>query len=289
MIKQALCSRRIVAIVILMLLYTTFTSALADNETITVNIKPSVPIVVNYNGNKSIEVLSNKLLIISQPISICLEQYYNACIRIQGWKQLYVSSTSTNNSIILFASNTNITVYNVLVTIKELASGEALLISVNLEGSIISNASMITVYLLSNGEKKNLTNIAFLRVNDNLLYLSLNYEKGRLPFIEFNSNDVLIASLHINRGIAKLVILLKNKNKAYEHVKGQYTRIVGDTAKSSSSSISIIENTLTKRHNNNTNLNNFVQVFFNPLFTFTTILLILSIIIWIRINNMLNK
>ncbi len=289
MIKQALCSRRIVAIVILMLLYTTFTSALADNETITVNIKPSVPIVVNYNGNKSIEVLSNKLLIISQPISICLEQYYNACIRIQGWKQLYVSSTSTNNSIILFASNTNITVYNVLVTIKELASGEALLISVNLEGSIISNASMITVYLLSNGEKKNLTNIAFLRVNGNLLYLSLNYEKGRLPFIEFNSNDVLIASLHINRGIAKLVILLKNKNKAYEHVKGQYTRIVGDTAKSSSSSISIIENTLTKRHNNNTNLNNFVQVFFNPLFTFTTILLILSIIIWIRINNMLNK
>ncbi len=289
MIKQALCSRRIVAIVILMLLYTTFTSALADNETITVNIKPSVPIVVNYNGNKSIEVLSNKLLIISQPISICLEQYYNACIRIQGWKQLYVSSTSTNNSIILFASNTNITVYNVLVTIKELASGEALLISVNLEGSIISNASMITVYLLSNGEKKNLTNIAFLRVNGNLLYLSLNYEKGRLPFIEFNSNDVLIASLHINRGIAKLVILLKNKNKAYEHVKGQYTRIVGDTAKSSSSSISIIENTLTKRHNNNTNLNNFVQVFFNPLFTFTTILLILSIIMWIRINNMLNK
>ncbi len=261
---------------------------LAKNGNITVNIKAGIPVTIYYNGNKSLNIESSRLLTIPQPVSVCLKQFYKACIRINGYDQLYISSMSTNNSLVLFASNINITVHEVSVVREKLASGEALLMLIEFENNTILNASLESVYLLSRGIKRDITNIASLKTEDNSLYLGLNYEKGRLPFIEFHSNDTVEASLYVNKGILKLVLILEKKTGTNENVGGSYTRVVG-TNNTSYSSVSIYTSIMGNTLNRNPMVASFIKLFLDPLFIFATILLFLSFILWARINNTLNK
>ncbi len=286
MIEQLL-NRGILFFVLVMCLLSCIL-VLAENENITVSIKPGIPVTIYYNDNKSLEIKSSRSLIIPQPVSVCLKQFYKACIRINGYNKLYVSSTSTSNSFVLFVSNINITVHEVSVAKEKLASGEALLMLIEFENNTILNASVESVYLLSRGIKRDITNIASLKIEDSSLYLSLNYEKGRLPFIEFHSNDTIEASLYVNKGVLKIVLVLEEKTRTNENVGGSYTRIVGAN-NTSYSSVSIYtpitRNTLTR----NSMTTSLTKIFLDPLFIFATILLFLSLILWGRINNTLNK
>ena len=286
MIEQLL-NRGIIFLVLVMCLLSCIL-VLAENEDITVSIKPNTPVTIYYNDNKSLEIESSRSLILPKPVSVCLKQFYKACIRISGYNQLYVSSISTSNSLILFVSNINITVHEVSVAKEKLASGEALLMLMEFGNNTILNASVESVYLLSRGIKRDITNIASLKIEDSSLYLSLNYEKGRLPFIEFHSNDTIEASLHVNKGILKLVLVLEEKTRTNENVEGSYTRVVG-TNNTSYSSISIYTPITGKTLTRKSMTASLVNIFLDPLFIFATILLFLSLILWVRINNTLNK
>ena len=286
MIEQLL-NRGIIFFVLIMCLLSCI-MVLAENENITVSIKPNIPVTIYYNGNKSLEVESSRLLILPKPVSVCLKQFYKACIRINGYNQLYVSSISTSNSLILFVSNINITVHEVSVAKEKLASGEALLMLMEFENNTILNASVESVYLLSRGIKRDITNIASLKIEDSSLYLSLNYEKGRLPFIEFHSNDIIKALLYVNKGVLKLVLVLEEKTRINKNVEGSYTRIVGAN-NTSYISVSIYTPITGNTLNRNSMTASLIKIFLDPLFIFATILLFLSLILWIRINNTLNK
>ena len=285
MVKQLLNRGIILFVLVLCLL--SHILVLAGNESIIMSIKPGVPLIIYYDENRRLEIESSKLLIIHQPVSVCLRQFYKACIKTNDYGRLYVLSMSTSNSLILLASNINITIHGVSVTEEELASGEALLMLIKFEDNTILNASVGSVYLLSKGIKRDITNIAFLRTENDSLYLSLNYEKGRLPFIEFYNNDTIEVSLYVNKGILKLVVVLRENTGTNEYAKESYTRIVGinNISYTFTSIYAPVAKTLTKIPMTTS----FVKVFLKPLFVFTTILLVLSLILWTRINNTLNK
>ncbi len=264
---------------------------LAENTTTEIIFNPESPILVRYD-NKSQEITTYSILEIRLPADVCLINYTNTCIKLRFNNKSYISSMSYDNALFLIVSQVNMPVKVVEFRKIEYVSGEGLIISIQLQGILnIERVAVKSVLKLSGGKKSNITSLSLVRLENHIICISINYDKGRLPFIEFNTGDVVKILLDVNNNPLELVILLREsrgRNHNEYSTTQLYTRVTNSTQNN------IINNTvITVQHRGSSTIQSgssyVLEGFMNPLFIVATTLLVVSIVILYRANNSLNK
>ncbi len=264
---------------------------LARNTTAEIILNPEQPILVRYD-NRSQEITTYSILEVQLPVDVCLANYTSACIELQINNKSYVSSVSVDNALFLIASQVGIFVKVIEFRKIKYISGEGLMILIQLQDTLnIEHVAVKSVLKLSSREKSNITSLSLARLENHAIYISINYDKGRLPFMEFNNGDIVKILLDADNNLLELLILLR-ESRGWNHNEYSttqlYTRVANGTQNN------IINNTVAAMQYRGSSTirssSSYVfEDFTNPLFIVATVLLIISMVMLYRANNGLNK
>ena len=265
---------------------------LAENTTVEIILNPELPILVRY-GNKSQEIATYSILKIQLPADVCLANYTSTCVELRFNNKLYVSSTSINNALFLIVSPINI--FDKVIEFRKAVyvSGEGLIILIQLQDTLnVEHVAVNSVLKLSGEKISNITSLSLVRLENHTIYVSINYDRGRLPFIEFNKGDIVKILLNVDNNLLELVVLLgefKGWSRNEYSTTQLYTRIANTTQNNMTSNTI----TTTAQHRESRIIRPsgpyIPEGFMNPLFIMATILLIISMVALYRANNGLNK
>ncbi len=259
---------------------------LSENTTIELIINSTSPIVVQYD-NESKVISGYNIIEVLLPANICLPNHTNACIKLWSSNKLYALSIDANNSISLLVSQIDISVKEIEIRKVRYVSGEGLIILIKLWNNT-NNVNLKSLVRISEGYKFDMTPISSIKVDNNVLYINVNYDRGRLPFIEFKNGDIVKTLLYMGSDPLELVILLREKEELSrnEHSTHLYTRV------SNSFSNSLINSTRTMAQYIRSDIgqsgsSQIYKNLTNPLFIIASFLIVVSIIVLYRVENRL--